>query len=267
MEPVRDLIDRYWRRIYNFAFRMMLDRERAWEVTEETFLRAYLGDRIPPEPQTERWLLKISHHVVETKAPSTPEVSWDMLDETLRSEATRTDVHHSLNDPQRNFLLWELKQGCMTSVVNCLPLGERVAFVMAVILGVPEDDAASTLGITPSAFRVRLSRARKKIADYLAPRCEHVDPRNPCHCPSRLSIAIDRGFVKPPNAVVSIRRPSFGRYGSQRDGEDAPLRDVLAIYRSLPEPDPPEDLPRHLLAQLESGKWAELKAQKAHGTR
>src|SRR5262249_35007243 len=154
-DPVRHVIESHWRRVFNFAFRMTLDRDRAIEVTEETFLRAYLGsEKIPAEALIEAWLLRIANHVLEKRADAAPDVSFDLLDETLRSEATRTDVVQSLTDPQRNFLLWELKQGCMTSVVNCLPHGERVAFVMNVILGYTDDDAAKTLGITTSAFKV-----------------------------------------------------------------------------------------------------------------
>ncbi len=268
MDAVRQAIETHWRRIFNFAFRMVLDRDRAREIVEETFLRAYMGsDKLPAPAQMESWLLRIANHVIERQVGDVTEVSFDLLDETLRSDATRTDAVKSLTDPQRNFLLWELKQGCMTSVVNCLSSGERVAFVLSVIMEMSEEDAAKTLGITTSAFKVRLSRARKKVTDYLAPRCEHVDPRNPCRCPSRLGVALTRGFLPaPPNAQANLR-PSqntpFGRYGSTVDGEDAPLRDVMAIYQSLPEPDPPEDLPVLMIQRLESGQWAEMKQKAA----
>jgi RNA polymerase sigma-70 factor (ECF subfamily) len=193
VKVLRDAIEQHWKRVFNFAFRMTLSRPRAREVVNQTYMRAYVGasqGKLPVEPaECEAWLFRIANHVIETEAGAAseiPEVSFDILDEQLRSEATRTEEVRSLTDPQRNFLLWELKQGCMTSVVNCLSVGERVAFVLSSIMGMTEDEAAKTLGITPSAFKVRLSRARKKVADYLAPRCEHVDPRNPCHCPSRL---------------------------------------------------------------------------------
>jgi len=198
LEPIRQAIENYWRRVFNFAFRVTLDRELARKTVEETYLRAYVGiEKMPVEPKLEPWLIRIAQHVLEKRAmPGRgPDVSFELLDEKLRSEPTRTDVVKSLSQPQRNFYLWELKQGCMTSVVNCLPPGERVAFVLNAVLGYNEDTAAAVLGISTSAFKVRLSRARKKISDYLAPRCEHVDPRNPCRCPSRLGVALNRGFV------------------------------------------------------------------------
>jgi RNA polymerase sigma-70 factor (ECF subfamily) len=240
---------------------MTMDRTLAREIVTETYLRAFIGaDKLPTDAaQQEPWLLKITAHVCEKRLGDATEVSFDLLDETLRSEATRTAEVRSLTDPQKNFLLWELKQGCMTSVVNCLSPGERIAFVMSTIMHVPEEDAAKTLGISASAYKVRLSRARKKVSDYLAPRCEHVDPRNPCRCPSRVGVALNRGFLPPPpNALVNLR-PTYGRFGSTVDGEDAPLRDVMTIYGSLPEPDPPDDLPAELLKKLASPEWAEIK--------
>lgn len=260
----RGLIDEHWRRIFNFAFRMTLDRGRAGVVVEETFLRAYVAeDALPDGDRMEDWLLRIANHVLEQRLPRTPEVTFDMLDDTLRSEATRTDAVRSLAEPTRDFLLWELKQGCMTAVVNCLSPGERAAFVMSQVLRKKDVQAAEALGISKSAYKVRLSRARKKVSDYLAPRCEHVDPLNPCRCPARVGIALHKGFIRS-TGEINLRKPvtPFGRYGTGPETEDAPQRDVGAIYGTLPDPDPPDELPKHLLGLLEAGKWDKVRDRK-----
>ena len=209
-DSLKQAIEQHWRRVYNFTFRMTLDKDRAAAVLEEVFLRAYMGaDSLPEETsRAEVWLLHIANHVLEQRLPRQPEVSFDMLDETLRSEATRTDVVTSLTDPQRDFLLWELKQGCMTSVINCLSPGERAAFVSSHILKLDDEDAAKALGVTARAYKVRLSRARKKVGDYLAPRCEHVNPMNPCRCPARVGVALRKGFIGPTAGEVNLRKPA-----------------------------------------------------------
>lgn len=273
-DKFKHVIQDYWTRLFNYAFRMTLDRERAVEAVEETLLRAYVGieDMPSQEDRAESWLLRICSHALEQRLPRTPEVSFDLLDETLRSEATRTDVVRSLTDPQRDFMLWEMKQGCMTAVINCLSPGERAAFIMATILKKNDDDAALALDITKSAYKVRLSRARKKVANYLAPRCEHVDPLNPCRCPARVGVALRKGFIRP-SGEVSLRRQitPFGRYGAGPNNEDAPLRDVMTIYGNLPDPDVPDEFVPSLLRKLESGEWdqvrearlAEIRAEKS----
>jgi RNA polymerase sigma-70 factor (ECF subfamily) len=258
------VIDAEWGKLYNFAFRMTLDRDRARAVVEETFLRAYIGQDSLPEGRADSWLLRIANHVLEGMLPRTPEVSFDLLDDQLRSEATRTDVVRSLTDPQRDFLLWEMKQGCMTAVINCLSPGERAAFTLAAIMQVDEDEAAKILNITKSAYKVRLSRARKKVSDYLAPRCEHIDPLNPCRCPARVGIALSKGFIKS-TGEVNLRQKDpipFGRYGAGPDAEDEPLRDVHAVYGHLPDPDPPPALKQSLDHKLAGGSWDRVRDKK-----
>jgi RNA polymerase sigma-70 factor (ECF subfamily) len=143
----------------------------------------------------------------------------------------------------------------MTAVVNCLAPGERIAFVVSMVLGLGEEEAAAALGIRASALKVRLSRARKKIGDYLAPRCGHVDPRNPCHCPSRIGVALRKGFIAPPARAEVALRPSIPFEEGQRQ------REAISIYRDLPEPDPPVDLFRRIDEARRTGAWEALPAR------
>lgn len=250
---VRELVEPHWRRLFNFVYRITLDRDRTSRYLADIFAVAIerAAERPADASECEIWLLGLASQLLEQRLPRQPELNFDILDETLRSEATRTDVVRSLSDPQRDFLLWELKQGCMTAVVNCLPPGERAAFVVCHVMKLADPAAARCLGITESAYKVRLSRARKKIGDYLAPRCEHINPMNPCHCPARVGTALHKGFIRP-MGEVSLRKAElpYGRYGTGPDHDDAPMRDIAAIYGGLPEPDPPADLGERLVAQL-----------------
>jgi DNA-directed RNA polymerase specialized sigma24 family protein len=243
-------LERNIAQVFNLCARMTLSKNDAELATYQTFRRAVLGD-IPADQRTrELWLLKIAAHVIEHMLSAEPEVDFDLLDDTLRSEATRTNEVASLTSPQREFLLWELKQGCMTSVINCLSPGERVAFVLSSVLGKSDEEAAAALGIKESALKVRLSRARKKIGDYLAPRCEHVEPRNPCHCPSRIGVALRKGFIAPPlNPEVTLRK------NLRSFDQEIKSHDVVNIFRTLPEVEVPEALLERLRAALQTGHW------------
>jgi len=256
-----NVVRNHLRVVFNYSLRMSLDNERACAVVEEVFLRAYMGQKqMPEEEMCLAWLLRIAGYVLEKKLSRTPDLDWDLLDDTLRSDATRTDVVRSLSEPKRDVMLWELKQGCMTAVVNCLSPGERGAFVLAHVIKLDDMLAAKTLGIKPAAYKVRLSRANKKISGYLSSRCEHVDPLNPCHCPARIGVALAKGFIRPVGEV-RLRQHStpFGRYGSGEGNQDKPLRDVAAIYGSLPEPEPSPRLAERILGFLRDGSWKQLR--------
>jgi len=248
--PLAHDLERHLPTVYNLCSRMTLSHADAQRATYQTFRRAVLGEIPGDESTRELWLLKIAAHVAEQLLPAEPEVNFDLLDDTLRSEATRTNEVASLTSPQREFLLWELKQGCMTSVINCLSPGERVAFVLSSVLGKTDQQAAAALEIKESAFKVRLSRARKKIGDYLAPRCEHVDARNPCHCPSRIGVALRKGFIAPPlNAAVTLRK------NLRPFNDEIKSHDAVNIFRTLPEVEAPDALVERIRSSLKSGQW------------
>ena len=240
--------------VYNFCARMTLSRDDAEKSTFETFERAFAGTAPDDGAELELWLLKIAAHVSEQRLPKDPEVDFDLLDDTLRSDATRTTGVSSLTSPEREFLLWELKQGCMTAVINCLSPGERVAFVLSNVLGKSDEEAARTLGIKVSAYKVRMSRASQKIGDYLAPRCEHVAPRNPCHCPSRIGIALNKGFIAAPQGEVQLRAPNRPFSGEIKSS------DAAQIFRTLPAVEVPAELVARLKRAAASGEWAKERA-------
>jgi RNA polymerase sigma-70 factor (ECF subfamily) len=239
--------------IYHLAYRMTLREEDTLLIVREGLVRAYR--RCVADPAilslNEITLAALSAvaEIAEEQQRAREPLGFEELDATIRGDPTQSGVVDQLTDPQRNRLLWELKQGCLTAVVNCLPPGERVAFVMTEILGQSGEQAAATLRISASALRVRVSRARKKVASYLAPRCEHVDPRNPCHCPSRLGVALNRGFIgEVRGRKVSLRAP-------RPFEEEQPQHDPLALFHTLPSPEPPEELLDELLRDLASGIW------------
>lgn len=240
--------------LYIFCYRVTNSLPRAEEVTREVFLRAYAGrDKLPDRAQVEAWLIKIAAHVIG-RLGDPDRITFDYLDETIRGDPTQVTRTGALSDPEREGLLWELRQGCMTAVLACLSEGERMAFVLVVMLKLRSSVAAATLGITPAALKVRLSRAKRKIVGYLAPRCEHVHPQNPCRCPSRLGVALRKGFIPDlPRGEVSLRKTPM-----QALMPISPLRDVVAIYEALPPPTGGEELFARLRSELLSGEWDKL---------
>src|SRR5262245_41277535 len=90
-EQLRVLVEPHWRRLYNFVFRLTLDRDRAERYLKDIFaIAAGQLDRAPaPEPERELWLLGLANKLLEERLPRQPEVDFDVLDETLRGEATR----------------------------------------------------------------------------------------------------------------------------------------------------------------------------------
>lgn len=231
---LRELLTQQLPRLYAFAYHMSGNREEARQHVRQLVRDAntegeakLLGASDPGEA-----LLGLMARKMEETLGRKSEFTFDGLDEVLRSDITRPiDLSSGVGpfgDPSKvHLMLWELKRTCLTATLCCLPPGVRVSFVLTDLLGYSPAEASELLGIKESAYRVRLTRARKRIEDYLAPRCYHVDRQNPCTCTGRLIIAMDANFVQEPPHLLDIPH--------EPHDADGPRRDMGSLYRNLPQ--------------------------------
>ncbi len=229
---LHELLETELARLYAFAYHMSGSRDDARAHLEQLIkdAKATGEDKLLATANPADALLGLMARKVEETLGRKSDFSFDKLDQVLRSDITRPiDLSGGALDGQPakvHLMLWELKRTCLTATLCCLPPGVRVSFVLTDLLGYGPAEASELLGIKESAYRVRLTRARKRVEDYLTPRCYHVDPQNPCTCTGRLVIAIDARFVKPP--------PNTGDIPHDPHDGDGPRRDMGSLYRALP---------------------------------
>ncbi len=229
---LRELLRSDLPRLYAFAFNMCGNRDEALAALRTLVVDAKAQEtKVMGAAKPADELLGLLARGLEESLGRKSEYTFEGLDEVLRSDITRPiDLSSGGalgNDPVKlHVMLWELKRTCLTATLCCLPPGVRVSFVLTDLLGYGPVEAAELLGIKESAYRVRLTRARKRVEDYLTPRCTHVDNQNPCTCTGRLLIAIEANFVREP--------PHRGDIPHEPHDADGPRRDMGSLYRSLP---------------------------------
>lgn len=230
-----DLLNAELPRLYAFAYHMTGGRDDAKGHVRQLVKAAKVRHEqllVNAENPSDTFLGLLARQMEEALGRRS-EYTFDGLDNVLRSDITRpidlaSGVGGLGNDPGKvHLMLWELKRTCLTATLCCLPPGVRVSFVLTDLFGYSPSDAAALLEIKESAYRVRLTRARKRVEDYLAPRCVHVDAQNPCTCTGRLIIAMDANFVKAPPHNLDVPHDAH-------DGE-GPRRDMGTLYRGLPQ--------------------------------
>lgn len=82
-----ELVEPNWRTLYNFVFRLTLNRDRTERYLIDMFSIAacQLADAPPQSAARLPWLIKIANKILEERLPRQPEVNFDILDDTLAS--------------------------------------------------------------------------------------------------------------------------------------------------------------------------------------
>ena len=173
-EAFSALVERFQRRVFAVARRIVGNQHDAEDVTQQTFLSLmdHLGD-FREESSVATWILRIaSNHALKVlrKRRGLPMVSLDAP--TGDSEDTYATLPHPefiaqwRDEPSRLAQQREVRQ-LIEMELDELPENYRVVFVLRDIEGLSVKETAEALGLSESNVKVRLLRARLALREQL----------------------------------------------------------------------------------------------------
>jgi RNA polymerase sigma factor (sigma-70 family) len=237
---LNDLVERIQQPIYGLAVRMLWHPEDARDATQEILVRivTHLGS-FRGESRFMTWAYRVAANYLRTCRRSRVEeqrYTFDRFGQELDENLAETQANDEW-PADRATLLEEVKVGCMLGMLTCLDRESRLAYVLGEILEFEGPEAGEILGITPAAFRQRLSRARSALVEFTREKCGLVRPENRCHCVRRLPDAVRRGRVQADAALFAApeRAATFPAVLHKVRALDE-MRRTAALYRTHSEP-------------------------------
>lgn len=154
-----DLVTRYQTAVYNMAYRMLGDPTEAEDAAQEVFVRAWNQlHTFQIDRRFSTWLLSIASHycidMLRRRKPSAP------LDDVA--------LYVPSDDPQPEELALRAEQSEMVQqLLNTLPDKYRSVTVLRYYNDLSYDEISRATGLSESAVKTQLHRARKMLADQL----------------------------------------------------------------------------------------------------
>jgi RNA polymerase sigma-70 factor, ECF subfamily len=164
-EAFDELVRATYADTYTLALRLTGNEEDARDVVQDAYIRAYRGlDRFRGDAQFSTWMYRITANCANTHLGKRVKHRHDLLD-----DATPVADESPAVDPQLQADATALRHR-LTTALEALPPKLRQVVVLRDIYDLPHEAIASELGISETAAKVRLHRARKKLREDLFPR-------------------------------------------------------------------------------------------------
>ncbi len=156
-----ELVRRYRNDVYGLSYHFVRDREEAWDISQEVFIKAYraLG-RFRGASGFKTWLLRITSNQCKDHFKKR------RLDTVRFEEGVRADAAQSAAGPSANAEAHELGEAIGRALAQ-LPAKHRTAFVLREYEGMSYQQMAETMGCTLGTVMSRLHHARKKLQTIL----------------------------------------------------------------------------------------------------
>jgi RNA polymerase sigma-70 factor (ECF subfamily) len=169
-EEFSRIVDAYSSKIYRLATKMLNQQQDAEDVLQETFIKAYRGLKsFDGRSKISTWLFRIATNealmVLRRKHPEV--VSIDEPIETEEGEQEPIQIVDWCCLPEEELLSEETKER-LDAAVQKLPERLRVVFILRDINDLSTHETAEILGLSDTAVKTRLSRARLRLREELS---------------------------------------------------------------------------------------------------
>jgi RNA polymerase sigma-70 factor (ECF subfamily) len=167
-----ELVARYQKRLLNFVYRTIGDRERAEDLVQEVFIRVHRHlARFDQSKKFSTWIYTIAANLAKnelrnrSRSPlvlfQTIKKNWEADHRPLQFE----DRHQRPDDLYRKRHLRQLVEWS----VNQLPEHHRVVFMLRELGGKTYEEIAEITDCNLGTVKSRLNRARNRFAQVIAP--------------------------------------------------------------------------------------------------
>ncbi|HEU20461.1 MAG TPA: RNA polymerase sigma factor [Deltaproteobacteria bacterium] len=246
--------------IYGLAIRMLLVPADAEDATQEILVKVITNlGTFKGESRFETWVYRIaSNHLLTTQKCRAER--WKLTFETCEhmiEEGTRDAGKPSFIEAEEKLVVEETKLACVHFLLLCLKRELRLAVILGEIMGVKSADGAEILGLTPAAYRQRLSRGRKRLTDFLVKRCGLVNENNVCHCETLAALHVKKRHIDPNNLYFATH-PCRSRQDSHAGDllqEMNQLTRAAMLIRNNPDYEAPGVFVESMKRLIDSGRF------------
>jgi RNA polymerase sigma factor (sigma-70 family) len=186
--------------IYNVALKLVHDKNDAKDLTQEVLIKMLTKiQQFSFKSNFRTWLYRITmNHFLKSKQRKSELAihSFDelapVLDELYDQESMTEEEHRRYSKDIVAF-----RNKCTSSMLLCLDRPQRIIFVLGAIFNLKSPVAAKILDITPTNFRMQLSRAKADLFQFMNNKCGLINPDNPCRCHKKVKGFIRDGIIDP----------------------------------------------------------------------
>ncbi|MCS7259000.1 MAG: sigma-70 family RNA polymerase sigma factor [candidate division WOR-3 bacterium] len=165
------LVRRYYEKIYQLAYRMTQNRDDAWDITQESFLRAYMNiKKFQEKSSFYTWLYQIClnqcYNYYKKKQHSKNTISLD-FQPGQNIEYSQT-VRSTIRDDPESIRRQQYLAQKLSWAINKLPRKQQLIFIMRHFDDLTYEQIAHKLRISVGGVKSNYHHAIKKLQNLLA---------------------------------------------------------------------------------------------------
>ena len=226
--------------VFNLSLRMLGTFPDAEDATQDILLKIITHlSSFKGESAFSTWVFRIASNYLKSyqkhmfaKFP----LSFEFYGDDIKNGKI-DDVPDLTQNVEKSILAEELKLSCTNVMLQCLDTESRCIFILGTMFKVDSRIAGDILNITPQAYRQRLSRIRRKMAEFLTEYCGEYG-NGTCRCANRVNYAVQNHRISPAQLAFTTAVPTETMVDVKEAMEDIDdLSQKFSFYKTYQSPE------------------------------
>ena len=237
--------------VYNLSLRMLGSSHDAEDAVQEIMIKIITQlSTFRKESAFSTWVYRIAaNYLINYKKSMFAQhpLSFEFYAEDINAGFI-PNTDDLLQGVDSEILAEELKASCTNVMLQCLDPESRCIYVLGLMFQADSRVCGEIFGITPEAYRQRLSRIRKKVAEFLGEYCG-LSGTGKCNCKKRVGFAVQTHRLNPKaleySALEKLDPANTSGFIEAMEEMDA----LSAVFAQLPKYRSPLDT-KHFLEKI-----------------
>lgn len=175
-----ELVKEYGELISSLCYRMISDKFIAEEAAQEVWYEIIKSlDTFKGEADISTWIYTIANRVIKNYACNEKLYDTGFLKFCFDGPDVRIPDEV---DYDKKLWIKEMCDRCLTAILQCLNLEKRLAYILRDGAQLPYKTIAKIMDKKEATVRKIVSRARKKLKNFLNNQCTLYNPEGDCNC-------------------------------------------------------------------------------------
>ena len=204
------LIERHQPFIYNLAWKLTGNIADAEDLTQETLIKIISNlSTFKQESSFTTWAYRIAkNHFLNSQSKPSHIFASNFEELGMRLDSAPNIDLTADEILEKAETIREVRLQCLSGMLLCLTKEQRMIYIIGEIFGADHNVGSEIMEITKDNYRMKLSKARKDLYNFMQNKCGLVNKANPCRCHKKVTFATENGMVDAKNLLFNRKEYS-----------------------------------------------------------
>jgi RNA polymerase sigma factor (sigma-70 family) len=207
------LIERHQPYIYNIAWKMVGNPTDAADLSQEALIKIISNlAKFNHKSSFRTWAYRIvMNHFLNDKKKASHMMADNFEDLGNALDTTPSIELSQAEQEDKEEEIREVRLSCLSGMLLCLNKEQRLIYIIGDIFGADHTVGSEIMEISQANYRMKLSKARKDLYNFMQNKCGLVNKNNPCRCHKKVTVALDMGLIKAKDLLYNKKEYSTFR--------------------------------------------------------